>query len=478
MIRTCSTCRRAARKIKHSLSPIFILIAVAAGSAMAQQSTPPFQPDTPGESHASTDLRVTGPNPDGWLFPITQLDHLLPHWIQFGGQFRNRVESQDGLNYAPVNDTYDLTQLRIGVYIQPTSWLEIVGVTQDSRVFFNHHVATGPPYQNVWDLREAYAQIGSSTEGWFDVIGGREILSFGDERVIGPSDWLNMGRTFDTARVDLHHPGFKVSIFASSVIVARDGVIDHHIEGNNFYGIYASLSHFIPRATFEPYVLWRVAPGNVPLQETEGHGALSEVTGGARIAGTFLSNFDYDVEMNKQTGSLGVYTIDAWAGHWNAGYTFTNALTQPRVFVEYNYASGNKNPDSKTWGTHDQIYPSAHNKMSFADQFGWRNIQDFRTGVDEKVGKKWTLTEMFDDFWLATRNDAVYASSGAVAIAANPGATSSHLGEELDLIAEYEQNKHVTYGFGLAHLFTGKYLNEATHGKDYNYPFAYVTYIF
>src|SRR5580698_6116965 len=476
MIQTCDTCSRDGRKTKH-FSRIFVLSVVVAGSALAQQSVPPstepFQPDTPGGSHASTDLRVSGPNPDGWLFPITQLDRLLPHWIQFGGQFRNRTESQDGLGFAPVNDTYDLTQLRLGVYIRPTSWLEFVGVTQDSRVFFNQAVASRPPYQNIWDIREAYAQIGSSNEGWFDVIGGRQMLSFGDERVIGPSDWLNMGRTFDVARVDLHHPGWKVSIFASSVIIARDGVIDHHLEGNNLYGIYTSLTHFIPHATLEPYVLWRVAPGNVPLQETEGHGALSEVTAGARIAGTFLGNFDYDVEMNKQTGSLGVYTIDAWAGHWNAGYTFKNTRTQPRIFGEYNYASGNKNPDSKTWGTHDQIYPSAHDKMSFADQFGWRNIEDLRTGVDEKIAAKWTLTEAFDDFWLATRNDAVYASSGAVAIAAHPGATSSHLGEELDLIAEYKQNKHVTYGFGLAHLFTGRYLDETTKGKDCNYPFAY-----
>ena len=51
---------QAARKTKHFLH-IFVLSAVVAGSAMAQHSTPPstepFQPDTPGESHASTDLR-------------------------------------------------------------------------------------------------------------------------------------------------------------------------------------------------------------------------------------------------------------------------------------------------------------------------------------------------------------------------------------------------------------------------------------
>ncbi len=462
-----------------SLWRLSILSAFLLGSAVAQQTTDlPFRPDTPGGSHAATDLRVLDANPDGWLFPVTQLDKLLPRWIQFGGQFRNRVESEDGIGYAAVNDTYDLTQLRLGIYIQPAKWLALVAVTQDARIFFDHHNPNTPPYQNIWDIREAYAQLGSSTEGWIDVLAGREIFSFGDERVVGPSDWLNQGRTFDMARVDLHHPGIKISIFASSVIVARDGAVAHHIEGNNLYGIYSSFAHVIPHATLEPYLLWRVAPANLHLSEDAGLGHFSEVTGGARLSGTWLHNLDYDVEMNKQTGSLGHYTIDAWAGHWNAGYTFKGSRFQPRPFAEYNYASGNRNPSGNTWGTHDQIYPSSHDKMDFADQFGWRNIEDLRVGVDEKIAAKWTLTEVFDDFWLATKNDAVYGSSGAIAISAHPDATSNHLGSEIDLIAEYKQNQHVTYSFGLAHLFTGQYLNEATHGKDYNYPFAYVTYVF
>jgi hypothetical protein len=340
----------------------------------------------------------------------------------------------------------------LGIYLQPTQWLKLVAVTQDARVFFNHHVGNVSPYQNIWDIREAYAELGSSTEGWIDAIGGREILSFGDERVIGPSDWLNQGRTFDVARVDLHPPGVKISIFVSSVVIARDGVIDHHLEG--------------------------VAPAGLHLSEDAGLGHFSEVTGGARLAGTLPHNVDYDIEMNKQTGSLAHYTIDAWAGHWNAGYTFKEMRVQPRPFVEYNYASGNRNPKGNTWGTHDQIYPSAHDKMDFADQFSWKNIEDLRLGADEKVAAKWTLTEVFEDLWLATKNDAVYGNSGAIAVAAYPNATSRHLGTELDLIAEYKQNPHVTYGFGFARVFTGQFLNQTTHGKDYKYPFAYIIYGF
>jgi hypothetical protein len=132
------------------LARFLIFSTVALGTALAQA-----QPDGPGESHAETDLRISGPNPDGWLFPVTRLDELLPHWIQFGGQFRDRVEAQTGLGYAPVNDAYDLTQLRLGIYLQPTKWLQLVGVTQDARVFFNHHVPNVSPYEDTWDIREA-----------------------------------------------------------------------------------------------------------------------------------------------------------------------------------------------------------------------------------------------------------------------------------------------------------------------------------
>ena len=208
----------------------------------------------------------------------------------------------------------------------------------------------------------------------------------------------------------------NVSVFAASVINAINGPIDHHIQGNNLYGIYSSFRKVVPHAVLEPYLLWRVAPGNVSLSETQGKGHMSEVTGGARLAGTLPHDFDYDVEMNGQTGSLGMYSISAWAGHWNAGKTFKYTLGTPRPFVEYNYASGNSNPNGKTWGTHDELYPSSHDKMDFADQFGWKNISNLRAGVMEKAGKRFEFSELVDNVWLANKNDAVYGASGAISV--------------------------------------------------------------
>jgi hypothetical protein len=122
-----------------------------------------------------------------------------------------------------------------------------------------------------------------------------------------------MGRTFDAVRVDVHHLGFRISMFASSVIVGREAVIDHHIQGNDLHGVYGSLTSVIPHATLEPYVLWRLAPGNAGLPETAGRGHLNDLRTGFRSAGQLPGTFDYGVEMDKQAGSLGPDSIDAWA---------------------------------------------------------------------------------------------------------------------------------------------------------------------
>src|SRR5579862_340988 len=44
--------------------------------------------------------------PGAWLFPVDTLNDVLPSWLQFGGEYRARVESNDGLGYKPTNDTF------------------------------------------------------------------------------------------------------------------------------------------------------------------------------------------------------------------------------------------------------------------------------------------------------------------------------------------------------------------------------------
>ena len=278
-----------------------------------------------------------------WLFPAEKLNHALPGWVRLGGEYRSRLESADGIGFSTTDDTYLLSRFRFHVTIQPTPWLIFFGEAQDSHVFFNSHIPEASPYQDPWDIRQAYVQLGSSTEGWVNLVVGRQNFVFGSERVIGPSDWLNQGRTFDTVRLDVHHTGYKVSLFASSVVIADANGMDHHLEGNNFYGIYGSFTNAIPGSTVEPYVLWRLAPANAGLPETANRGHLSETTVGLRMAGKLPAAFDYEIEMDRQTGSLGANSIrhgldtGAWAERFEVsrrlrGFSSNRTMHQePRI---------------------------------------------------------------------------------------------------------------------------------------------------
>jgi hypothetical protein len=439
----------------------------------------------PNRAHGQTNPT---PNPEpspaaadadapSWLFPVAKLDEHLPKWLHIGGEYRDRLEGPTDIGFTTTNDFYLLDRLRVKVAIQPKEWLKFYGEVQDSRIFFNHHIANANPYEDIWTLWQAYAQTGSSTSGWGDALAGRQVLRFGDERVIGPSEWVNVGRTFDVVRVDVHHPGYEVSFFASSVVPGSNTFLHRAIPGNNFFGVYGSFKNIVPKGTFEPYVLWRVAPPNPGLSEEVGHGHLNEVTIGLHWKGTLPANFDYDTEFDGQRGSLGTYSISAWAGYASVGRTFSNVTAAPRVFIEGNYASGTKNPAGRDWNTFDQLYPSNHDKYGFTDQVGRRNLAQFRVGVEENVTKKWILKQAFEGFWLATSHDNFYASSGAIAVPAHPGA-SRHIGNELDLIAEYQLNKGLSFGFGYARLFAGQFLKTTTQGHDYSYPYAYLEYNF
>src|SRR5208283_958422 len=213
------------------LLALLLSISMVPGRAQAQTS--------PNSNFAASPSAVDSYSPS-WLFPIEKLDESLPTWLHIGGEYRDRFEGPTGIGNAATDDSYVLDRLRVTVSIQPEEWLKLFGEVQDARIFFNHHIPSANPYQDTWNLWQGYAQFGSSTSGWVDALGGRQVLRFGDERVIGPSDWLNVGRTFDVARVDLHHPGYEVAIFGSSVVPGSNSFLHEAIPGNNFYGIYTS----------------------------------------------------------------------------------------------------------------------------------------------------------------------------------------------------------------------------------------------
>ena len=413
------------------------------------------------------------------LRPTGILNDQLPKWIQFGTEERFRFEGYSGGSFNPASsDSYLLNRLRLGLIIKPVSWFRVVSQVQDARPFLQNP-PFGPPNENKWNLKLAYAEFGDAEKGPISVRVGRQEIDY-NNTIIANSEWRNQGRSYDAVVANLHLNRYRLGIFAASVVNPLDDeFINHHAAGNDIYGIYGGIDRVIPHSAIEPFVLWRVAP-SVSVETTTtktAKGKLSEEAYGVRLRGKEISNFDYRAEAIGETGSAGTNPINAWATTDGVGYKIAAAPWKPRLFAGFDYASGDKNPTDRTHNTFDTMYPTAHDRFGISDQFGWQNIVAGRGGVTIEPHKRWTITGQYLDLWLASATDAVYNTSGSAIVRDATGKSGKHIGEEFDAYAWYEVNREVHIGAGIGHLMPGEFLAKTTKGGSYTYPYFTVEFL-
>ncbi len=412
------------------------------------------------------------------MSPLDGLNHALPKWIQFGGQFRLRLEGYTDGSFNPANeDAYLLTRLWLNVKVQPTPWLKFYAQSMDSHAPWKKSLPAGAPFRDTMDLRQGYVELGDIEKQNVGFRFGRQELDFGEGRILGLSPWANTARSFDGFRTSYVGSGYRVDGFAATVVPINQDEFDWSKPGNNLYGVYSSFKKLIPKATFEPYFLWRRQAGL--RTELAQPGIMNYGAYGVRWVGKFSKGFDYGTEMVGEHGSIGVEDVSAWAGHWVVGYTIPKVRFTPRLFSEYNYASGDKNPTDNKKGTFDMMYPSGHDKYGLTDQVGWQNMHHNRSGVEFKLNKKWMATARYNAYWLADPHDALYNGGTGAVIARNPAGTAgTFVGQGFDIISSYNFNSRLQLSGGYGKLFAGTFLKNTTPGQAYNYPYLMTVYNF
>lgn len=391
------------------------------------------------------------------------LNRDMPQWLRLGAQMRLRSEGEHGIGYVEDNDhDYLLQRYRFSVGIRPVTGLQFFGEVQDARAAWLPNQGSG--IKDRLDLRQAWVGIGTENKLW-DLRVGRQRLAFGSERVIGASEWGNTARVFDAARLALHRGHDRVDIFASSVVAADTDHWDHHQQGNNLHGAYASIGSLLPGSQLEPYVLFRT---------NHNAGGLHTWTEGMRSAGAVHKDWRYEAELIKQTGSVGPRHLSAWAGTLQGQRLLRTLRWQPTLMAEGNYATGDKDPKDAVVNTFDQLYPTNHGIYGIADQVGRRNNKNLRGGVWLHPEKWLTLKTELHSFWLASRYDSLYAFNGAALVpAVAGGAASTDVGRELDLLSEIKLSRHYDIGLQYGHMFPGEFLKTYTPGAGHSFYAVY-----
>jgi len=427
-----------------------------------------------GDSYRTTASESPYLLPD--FAPVTLANQQLPAWISFAAEERFRFEGYHDSGFKlNNNDSYLLNRMRYQMNLNFTSWFKIVGQTQDARPFLQNP-PYGPPNENRWDVKLAYAEFGDPEKSWINLRAGRQILNY-NNTIFANSEWRDQGRSFDAVAANLHYSRYRLGIFAASVVVPLASGISHHQEGNNVYGLYGAIDGPLRDSTLEPFVLWRVQPSVAIVTTAKTKtGKQDEQAYGMRYKGVTAGTLDYSYEAIIERGTDGPNDINAWAQTMGAGYRVNRMFWHPRAFVQYDYASGNKNPTGLSHGTFDTMYPSAHDRFGITDQFGWQNIVAERAGITIEPFRRWTVTGQALNFNLANATDSLYNTSGGSIVKDSTGKSGTHVGEEFDAYTWFELNRHMNLGAGVGHLMPGTFLVDTTKGPHYNYPYFAINF--
>ncbi len=379
----------------------------------------------------------------------------LPKWLKLGAEVRGRAESGYAFDATTADNRY-LNRMRLNVTVSPAPWVQVFFQGQDARVI---SVAAGHDREglrDVFDLRQAYINFGRGEEGW-QLRVGRQELALGDERLVGAdSYWDCLGQGFDAVRLGFAGTRFRAAAFTGFRVQPSWRRWDPLSTDNRISGF--SVQFKTGDAFLEPYLVWKRGSDTRDLMEHHGHRDV--LTPGLRTQGPLPYSLDYNAEMALQRGHVVADRISAWAGHWELGWRPLGEDFGPRLSLEYNYASGDRNPSDGNHETFDDLYPAGFNKYGMADLIAWRNIRYPGIGVEVPFTKRWTIYGGYRRYWLASVYDGLYPG-GDEYMVRNPAAISSAVGSNALVSVGYARSEHWKVYAGYGYLFPGEYLRQS-----------------
>jgi Alginate export len=456
------------RRRPFSIAFIVVLVLVAFGRAPASSA----QYQYPQSSTTIFDQYKDYPQLRGETQPLTE--HALPSWMILDGELRSRTEDQTAISLLPGQGKfYELERIRGGMRLRPTSWLSAYVQFHDLHALGLPLEYTAANMRDAFDFRQAYVDFHHKP---FHFFAGRQLLNFGNERVIGISDWTQTSRSFDGFDMRIGDKN-RVDLFSASVVNIYPTSLDMHAGGLNYHGLYGSINSWVPRTTVEPFVLVKAMPRVLSQQNT--YGTETEVTTGLRVQGFPGSSIDYDVTGTLQRGSYSNDSIHAGSLLLKAGYMAAPLPWKPHLLGEYDYATGNSHRNLNRIGTFDQQYPSNHNAFGLVDLFGFQNIKQRRLNLDLEPYRQLTLLFQAESLHVATRADGLYSGAGALFVKApSAGFTSNDIGAGFDASAKYVYHKYFVVQAGAGHFFPGAIMTHNGQGSPLTISWLQLTYRF
>jgi hypothetical protein len=413
---------------------------------------------------------------------------------------------------ASHTDTFYAARTRVGLKYSYGSLLTLFGEFQDARIY-----SLSPNSSGVAGVYRAFSNGRSHTDSqrvrqlWLDVkpieglgirIGRQDIklgtevmypeanwkyvkIKRGSQRLVGTVGWSHGERSNDGIRVSYDTgEGHHLYAFAARPTTGVFDIRDAYERQDDIN--YGGISWTVKRDTWLPNTEVRlfglgygddrsISDGGLP-------NSVTVYTGGASVIGFYPlgpGTLDLLVWGAYQFGRFNRLDHSAGAAILEAGYQLTEVPLKPWFRLGMNFASGDGDPTDGDHHTFFNMLPTNHLYYGFADQWAFQNLVDWFAQLMLKPHEKVSLNLMLHQYYLANDDDARYFGTGAFnkkIFGFGAQASRGHQagGTEIDAVASYAFNKHLSIQGGYAYMW-GRGIFNTSRNKDVSFGYLQLT---
>lgn len=405
-------------------------------------------------------LPISDP-PSAPFFTLGGEARLRYEWIE-NSDFGDGLQDSGGYLLTRVLPyvSFDVPDLNHGV--------KLLFFTQ-AEVARNDYDARGPAPVDVeqFGILQSFAQLTLPIgDGSLSLQGGRQVISFGTERLLGSRYGTNLLLSFDGGIARWQNNQWNVaSFFLQPVVVDPEPFQDFSTGHRQLWGIYATrqLKDSIPALPKAAADLYYLGYRNDNANFNSGQGRELRHTVGSRFFGTQSMGYgalDWNYEGILQFGSFdsqrGNGEILAWSVGTETGYTF-DVATAPRLFLRANIISGDENSKDANLQTFNPLFPKGK-YFGELTPIGPYNLINLQGGVSCNISSTVTLTVQGGPYWRESTEDAVYGVGGNIVRSGNSDA--SYIGSQWEVVGEWKPRRELSFLVSYSQFHAGTFLKE------------------
>jgi len=372
-------------------------------------------------------------------------------WARFMNEYNSRLTETD--------NSYTLNRVRLFGDLMYGDVLRFYGefIWADS---YSEELPPLPTDVNLGDILDLFVDVNLFEYDGHPVYGrvGRQEMLLGSQRLISTVDWVNTRRTFEGARLFRQGDQWDFDLFWVEFVPPLASEFDEPDDNQDFAG--AWLTYRPEKGAFLDFYYLMLDNSNSVTQQGIVRYPAEIHTLGTRYVDDH-EGFLWDTELMLQVGEQNGEDLIAGAVSAGLGRHFASAPAAPTVWVYYDFASGDSDPNVGDATTFNQLYGFGHYYLGWLDQVGRQNIHDLNAHLYFYPEAWITVWLQYHHFWLNQSRDALYNAAGN-AIRRDPtGMAGTNVGDEVDVVLNFHVARYSDVMVGYSYLFGGGFL-EAT----------------